>query len=78
MRHAGDTVFVPRGKQHAFLVTSKEAARFVTCVTPGGFEGFFASVAKGGFQFPQHRAAIEAAAASFGCQFTGPPLQAAA
>jgi quercetin dioxygenase-like cupin family protein len=75
LRRAGDTVMVPRGKQHAFLVTSNDAARFVTCVTPGGFEGFFASVTKQGLQFPQHKAAVDAMAAAFGCEFTGPPLQ---
>ena len=78
MRQAGDTVFIPRGKEHAFLVTSDTAARFVTCVTPGGFEGFFASVAKRGLQIPQHKAEIDALASAFGCEFTGPPIQAAA
>lgn len=77
-RRGGDTVIVPRGKQHAFLVTGNDAARFVTCVTPGGFEGFFANAAKAGLQIPQHREAVDAMAATFGCAFTGPPLRAAA
>jgi quercetin dioxygenase-like cupin family protein len=78
MRSAGDTVFVPRGKEHAFHILSKTPARFVTCLTPGGFESFFASVAKRGLQIPLHKKEIDTVAADFGCEFTGPPVRAAA
>ena len=73
-RGAGDTVVIPRGKEHAFHVLSETPARFVTCVTPGGFESFFASAAGRGLQIPQHRVEIDALAAEFGCRFTGPPV----
>ncbi|MEI8337052.1 MAG: cupin domain-containing protein [Actinomycetes bacterium] len=35
----GQTVFLPRGVPHTFLVTSSDA-HFYELVTPGGFEGF--------------------------------------
>lgn len=75
VRGAGDTVFIPRGKEHTFHIVGDSPARFVTCVTPGGFESFFASVAKRGLEIPRHSAEINAVAARFGCEFTGPPLR---
>lgn len=77
-RRAGDTVFIPRGKEHAFHILSETPARFVTCVTPGGFESFFAAVAGKGLQIPAHRAEIDALAQAYGCEFTGPPIGRAA
>jgi quercetin dioxygenase-like cupin family protein len=78
VRRSGDTVFIPRGKEHGFHILSKTPARFVTCLTPGGFEGFFASVANRGLRIPDHNSEIDAVAADFGCEFTGPPIRSAA
>ncbi len=44
-RRAGETVFVPRGKEHTFRVTGTEPSRHLVIMTPGGFEGFFAEMA---------------------------------
>lgn len=74
VRGAGDTVFIPRGTEHAFFILSATPARFVTCVTPGGFESFFASAAGRGLQIPQHKAELDALAADYGAVFTGPPI----
>lgn len=74
-RGAGDTVFIPRGREHAFHILSETPARFVTCMTPGGFESFFAAVANRGLQIPQHMPEISAVAATYGCEFTGPPVR---
>jgi quercetin dioxygenase-like cupin family protein len=78
VRGPGDAVFVPRGKEHGFFVLSETPARFVTCVTPGGFESFFASAATRGLRIPEHRVELDALAAAYGCAFTGPPIAAAA
>jgi quercetin dioxygenase-like cupin family protein len=74
LRRTGDTVFIPRGKEHAFHILGEFPARFVTCLTPGGFESFFASVANRGLQIPQHKTEIDALAADYGCEFTEPPI----
>jgi len=74
VRCAGDTVCIPRGKEHAFRIIGDTPARFVTCVTPGGFESFFATVANRGLQVSHHMAEIRALAARFGCEFTRPPI----
>ncbi|MGR9173258.1 cupin domain-containing protein [Hyphomicrobiales bacterium] len=74
-RGAGDTVFVPRGKEHAFHIVSSTPARFITCLTPGGFESFFAAAARDGLQIPQHGKELNALAGQYGCRFTGPPLR---
>src|SRR5262249_34428436 len=38
--HAGQSVFLPRGVPHAYVVLS-DTARVVGSATPGGFEAFF-------------------------------------
>ncbi len=76
-RGAGDTVFIPRGKEHAFHIVSETPARFITCMTPGGFESFFAAVAQRGLQIPQHMPEVASVGAAYGCRFTGPPIRAA-
>lgn len=75
VRHSGDTVFIPRGKEHAFHISSSTPAHFVTCMTPGGFESFFASVANRGLQIPQNFPQVKALGVDYGCEFTGPPIQ---
>lgn len=65
------TAFVPRGQPHSF-VTGPNGARCITVLTPGGFEGFFADMAKGQFQMLQDMAAVAAIAARYGSHFAGP------
>lgn len=71
----GEVVFVPRGKEHTFHVVGSQPARFVTMMTPGGFEGFFPAVARGGYRIPEDMPAVAAIAADYSLEFTGPPLK---
>ena len=75
-RGSGDTVFIPRGREHAFHVSGPRPAQFVTVLTPGGFESFFAADAERDLEPQRHRAELDALAACYGCRFTGPPLRA--
>jgi quercetin dioxygenase-like cupin family protein len=70
----GETVFVPRGKEHTFQVIGDEPSRHLVILTPGGFEGFFAEMAKGRFEIPADMAEIEESAKRHNLTFTGPPL----
>ena len=72
-RRSGDVTFVPRGKEHGFRVTGASPARFVTTVTPGGLESFFATAARLGLKAPADQAEIAAVARQFHCEFTGAP-----
>lgn len=74
IRRAGETVFVPRGREHTFRVTGDAPCRHLVILTPGGFEGFFADMAAGQFGIPEDMAAISEAAARHNLRFTGPPL----
>jgi mannose-6-phosphate isomerase-like protein (cupin superfamily) len=67
------TAFVPRGKPHSFI-TGEKGAKCLTVLTPGGFEGFFAEMARGQFQMPQDIATVAAIAARYGSRFAGPGL----
>ena len=67
------TAFVPRGTPHSFM-TGANGARCLTVLTPGGFEGFFAEVARSRFQMPRDMAAVAEIAARYGSRFTGPGL----
>ncbi len=67
------TAFVPRGKPHSFI-TGANGAKGLTILTPGGFEGFFAEMARGRFEMPQDMAAVAAIASRFGSRFVGPGL----
>ena len=74
----GETLFVPRGREHTFRVLGDLPCRHLVILTPGGFEGFFADMAAGQFAIPQDMPAIEQSAARHGLRFTGPPLDAGA
>ena len=74
VRGPGETAFVPRGKEHTFRVVSEEPSRHLVILTPGGFEGFFADMARGQFAIPDDMPAIEESAARHSLRFTGPPL----
>ena len=73
-RSASEAVFVPRGASHTFRVIGTTDCHHLTILTPGGFEGFFAEMAKAKFQIPDDMAQISEAAARFNLSFTGPPL----
>jgi quercetin dioxygenase-like cupin family protein len=73
-RGPGETAFIPRGREHTFRVISNTACRHLVIMTPGGFEGFFAEMAAGGFQIPGDMATIAEIAARYHLSFTGPPL----
>ncbi len=70
----GESVFIPRGKNHTFKVVGDEPSRHLVILTPGGFEGFFADMAASQFQIPDDTPAIEASAQRHNMTFTGPPL----
>lgn len=70
----GSVVFVPRGTEHAFRVVGDLPARMLTIMTPGGFEGFFAEMARHNCRIPEDMDQIAAIGACFGLTFTGPPL----
>ncbi|PWV98761.1 hypothetical protein DFR52_10450 [Hoeflea marina] len=76
-RGPGETVFVPRGREHTFQVVGSEPSRHLVILTPGGFEGFFTEMAAGQFAIPDDMKPIEAAAVRHNLTFTGPPLLAA-
>lgn len=73
---AGETAFVPRGKEHTFRVTGSGPSRHLIILTPGGFEGFFADMAAGQFRIPEDMPQILQSAESHSLRFTGPPLEA--
>lgn len=71
-RGAGQTAFVPRGAEHTYKTVTE--VRMLTILTPGGFEGFFADMARGAFRIPQDMSAVMESAARHHLTFTGPPL----
>jgi len=70
----GESVFIPRGKEHTFKVIGDEPCRHLVILTPGGFEGFFQDMADGNCQIPEDMPAIEISAKAHNMTFTGPPL----
>jgi len=70
----GESVFIPRGKEHTFKGVGDEPCRHLVILTPGGFEGFFADMAAGQFRIPEDMPAIEESAKRHNMTFTGPPL----
>jgi quercetin dioxygenase-like cupin family protein len=73
-KRAGETVFVPRGREHTFRVLGDQPSRHIIILTPGGFESFFAEMAQGGFRIPEDMDQIGASAARHSLRLTGPPL----
>lgn len=71
----GQTIFIPRGTEHGFCVRGDGAARMMTVMTPGGFEGFFREMATGNYRIPQDMGQIVPIAAAYHLEFTGPPLE---
>lgn len=70
----GETAFVPRGTEHTFRTLGGRPSRHLVILTPGGFEGFFQEMAKGGMRIPEDMPAIVECAARYNLEFTGPPL----
>lgn len=73
----GDSIVLPRGLPHAYVITSK-TARVVGTVTPGGMESFFtdlgAPVVPGKSAAPPPAIdAMAATAARYGVEILGPP-----
>lgn len=73
-RGADETVFIPRGTEHTFKVVSPEACRHLVILTPAGFEGFFAEMARGAYRIPDDMEAVNRIASKYHLSFTGPPL----
>jgi quercetin dioxygenase-like cupin family protein len=73
-RGPGEAAFIPRGKEHTFRVIGDIPCRHLLILTPGGFEGFFADMARGGYRIPEDMPAIEESAGRHNLTFTGPPL----
>jgi quercetin dioxygenase-like cupin family protein len=71
---AGEAIFIPRGREHTYRVAGSNPSRHLVILTPGGFEGFFAEMAQGGFRIPDDMEQVGASAARHGLRFTGPPL----
>ena len=70
----GQSVFVPRGKEHTFRILGDQPSRHLVILTPGGFEGFFHAMAEGQFAIPEDLDRISQIGAAFQLEFTGPPL----
>lgn len=73
-RGAGETVFIPRGREHTFRVVGGNPSRHLVILSPGGFEGFFLDMAKGNFRIPEDMDAVMESAIRHNLRFTGPPL----
>ena len=70
----GDTVFAPRGVEHAFRVVGEDPCRHLVIFNPGGCESFFDAMIEGQFRIPRDMDGISETAATFGIRFTGPPM----
>ncbi|KPB02318.1 cupin domain-containing protein [Ahrensia marina] len=70
----GESIFIPRGKEHTFKVVGNMPSRHLVILTPGGFEGFFEEMAAGQFQIPDDMPSIKESAQRHNLSFTGPPL----
>jgi quercetin dioxygenase-like cupin family protein len=68
----GQAALVPRGTEHTFKALAD--TRKLVILTPGGFEGFFAEMARGAFRIPEDMGPISESAARHRLSFTGPPL----
>ena len=74
MLQAGESLFVPRGKEHTFRVAGNLPSRHLVILTPGGFEGFFSEMASRECAIPEDMEVIETVAQIYQLSFTGPPL----
>ena len=73
-RGPGQSIFIPRSKEHTFRVISDVPCRHLVILTPGGFEGFFAEMAAGQYSIPDDMPSIAESGERHHMSFTGPPL----
>lgn len=73
-RGPGQTAFVPRGTEHTFRVLGTQPSRHLAILTPGGFEGFFADMARGQYRIPEDTPAIIESGTRHSPTIPGPPL----
>lgn len=77
---AGESVLLPRGLPHAFVVEGDKPAHLLTVITPGGGEEFFALAGgpAGGPGLPPPSPpdipALQRAGAALGIETLGPPI----
>lgn len=74
-RGPGEAFFVPRGSEHTFRVSGDRPGRHLTILSPGGFEAFFAEMARGRYRIPEDMPAVLESATRHNLTFTGPPLE---
>jgi hypothetical protein len=82
---AGDSLLTPKGVPHTYRVESSPGARCLAITARGDFERFVRAVSRpaerpelpppGGPPSAEAAQALKAAAARFGIEFAGPPLQ---
>ena len=70
----GETAFIPRGTEHTFRAVGEKPCRHLVILTPGGFEGFFADMAKAQARIPEDMPLVIESANRHRLEFTGPPL----
>ncbi|WP_292894460.1 MULTISPECIES: cupin domain-containing protein [unclassified Nitratireductor] len=70
----GESVFIPRGREHTFRASAGEPSRHLVIFTPGGFENFFVEMVREQFRIPDDMERINEAALRHNMRFTGPPL----
>lgn len=68
----GEAAFVPRGTEHTYKALTE--CRHLVILTPGGFEGFFAEMARNAYRIPDDMEPVTESAARHNLAFTGPPL----
>jgi quercetin dioxygenase-like cupin family protein len=82
---AGDMMLIPKGVPHTYCVESVSGARCLTTTVRGDFERFVRAIsrraerpelpARAGPPSAEAIEALKTAAAKFGIEFVGPPLQ---
>ncbi|MEC8630536.1 MAG: cupin domain-containing protein [Pseudomonadota bacterium] len=72
--NAGQSAFIPRGKEHTFQPVGDQPCRHLVILTPGGFEEFFPDMAAGKFAIPDDMPSIVESGERHNMTFTGPPL----
>ncbi|MGH2896767.1 MAG: quercetin 2,3-dioxygenase [Solirubrobacteraceae bacterium] len=76
----GSYTFLPRGVPHAFVVEGDTQARVLSMATPGGLEGFFATVGRPAENDglppagPPDVAALSRVGAEYHIEVLGPPM----
>ena len=73
-KKAGESVRIPRGKEHTFQVTGDGPARLQIIFAPGGFEGFFQEMSAQQCRLPDDMDKIVEIGNRYHITFTGPPL----